>query len=297
MITKILIAGSGQVGSEIGFFFATRGLDVVMYDVSERSLDAARARHAALAQELVTGDGPGSETPQQVLSRLTYTADIASAAVDVDLVSESVTEVLDIKRSTYQALSRHCPAKTIFTTNTSTMLASEIAGFTDRPERLLACHVARPIWARPMFEIMPHAGTDPALVEQVTRFARSVGLVPINIAKEQPAYISNTLIAAFVTTALDLAARGVASGEDIDRVWMIGTEMNMGPIGMVDMMGIGTVLHALTHLAEAGGRSEFLPIIKYLKDEFVDRGRQGVVSGEGFYTYPNPRFEQPDFLK
>jgi 3-hydroxybutyryl-CoA dehydrogenase len=297
MIRKILIAGSGQVGSEIGFFFAMRGLDVVMYDVFEASLALSRTRHAQFAQQLAAEGGLGDDTPEQVLSRLTYEADIAKAAVDVDFVSESVTEVLDVKRSTYEALSRHCPPKTIFTSNTSTMLASEIAGFTDRPASFLACHVARPIWARPMFEIMPHPGTDPALVEKVTAFARSVGLVPIRIAKEHPAYVSNSLIASFVTTALDLAARGVASYEDIDRVWMIGTEMKMGPIGMVDMMGIGTVHFALTHLAENGGRSEFLPIVKYLKDNFVDQGKQGVVSGEGFYKYPNPDFEQPDFLQ
>ncbi|TCM57217.1 3-hydroxyacyl-CoA dehydrogenase [Rhizobium sp. PP-F2F-G48] len=296
-IKRILIAGSGQVGSEIGFYFAARGLDVVMYDVSQGSLESSHERHGQFATALAAEGWWGTVSPAETLSRLTYETDLAKAAVDVDLVSESVTEAIDVKRKTYEGLSIHCPAKTIFTSNTSTMLPSQIAAFTDRPERFLACHVARPIWARPMFEIMPHPGTDAGLVDEIVAFSRRMGLVPILIAKEHAAYISNSLIASFVTTGLDLVARGVASFEDVDRVWMIGTAMEMGPIGMVDMMGIGTVYNALSHMAEHGGRTELLPIVTYLKENFVDQGKLGVASGQGFYRYPDPAFRHAEFLK
>ncbi len=297
MISKVLIAGSGLVGSEIGFHLAARGMTVVMYDVSAQSLVESRVSHNQYAEIFKLKDWLTEGEAELALSRLSYESDLSKAADDVDLVSESVTESLAIKKSTYEELSKHCPAKTIFTTNTSTMLPSEIARYMDRPGRFLACHVARPIWDRPMLEIMPHAGTDQELVEQMVQFARSVGLVPILLKREQAAYVSNTLIAAFITTALDLVARGVASFDDVDRVWMIGTGAPMGPIGMVDMMGIGTVYNGLTHLAEAEGRSEFLPIVQYLKENLLDQGKLGVRSGEGFYRYPNPQFLQQDFHK
>ncbi|GLV23910.1 3-hydroxyacyl-CoA dehydrogenase [Sphingobium sp. TomTYG45] len=297
MIKKILIAGSGVVGSEIGFYFAARGLDVVMYDISAHSLEASRSSHAEHVAIYKERGWLAEDQVGSVLSRLTYESDLSVAADDVDLVSESVTEMLEVKRATYEGLSLHCPAKTIFTTNTSTMLPSELAKFTDRPERLLACHVARPIWDRPILEIMPHAGTDIALVEQMVDFSRSVGLVPILLQKEQAAYVSNTLIAAFITTALDLVARGVASFEDVDRVWMMGTGAPMGPLGMVDMMGINTVHNALTHLVDATGREDLVPITQYLKINLLNRGKLGARSGEGFYRYPDPRYLQNSFRK
>ncbi|WP_069207792.1 3-hydroxyacyl-CoA dehydrogenase [Sphingomonas panacis] len=297
MINRILIAGAGLVGSEIGFYCATRGLDVVMYDISAQSLDTSRASHGTYADAFRAEGKLSEEEAALVLARLSYESDLSKAAADVDIVSESVTEALDIKKATYEALSTHCPPRTIFTTNTSTMLPSEIAKFTDRPGRLLACHVARPIWDHPILEIMPHAGTDPALVTDIVDFARRIQLVPILLKKEQPAYVSNSIMAAFITSALDLVSRGVASFEDVDRVWMIGTGAPLGPIASVDMMGIGTVYNALSHLAENEGRSELLPITEYLRTNFVDKGALGARSGQGFYTYPNPHFEQDDFFK
>ncbi|AOH87228.1 hypothetical protein AWL63_24015 (plasmid) [Sphingomonas panacis] len=268
-----------------------------MYDISAQSLDTSRASHGTYADAFRAEGKLSEEEAALVLARLSYESDLSKAAADVDIVSESVTEALDIKKATYEALSTHCPPRTIFTTNTSTMLPSEIAKFTDRPGRLLACHVARPIWDHPILEIMPHAGTDPALVTDIVDFARRIQLVPILLKKEQPAYVSNSIMAAFITSALDLVSRGVASFEDVDRVWMIGTGAPLGPIASVDMMGIGTVYNALSHLAENEGRSELLPITEYLRTNFVDKGALGARSGQGFYTYPNPHFEQDDFFK
>ena len=297
MIKKVLVAGAGVVGSEIGFQCAAHGLEVVMHDISPQSLATSRESHAEFAKIFRAKGWLTESQVQQVFSRLSYESDIAKATVDVDIVSESVNESLEVKKATYIALSQHCPPKSIFTTNTSTMLASELAKFVDRPSRFLACHVARPVWDGPMLEIMPHEGTDPGLVKQLIDFAGQVGLVPILLNKEQAGYVSNFIIASFITSALDLVQRGVASFEDVDRVWMIGAAAPIGPVGMMDRMGLGTVYNGLMNLVESAGRSELRPAASYLKDNFLDQGKLGVRSGEGFYSYPNPAFLQEGFLK
>lgn len=297
MIEKVLIVGAGLVGSEIGFQCAVHGLDVVMFDVAQSSLETSRTSHVEYADLfkskgfLRDGDDVG-----QILSRIAYESDLSTACTDVDIISESVTESLEIKKSIYEALDRRCPPHTIFTTNTSTMLASELAAFTSRPERFLACHVGRPVWEVGMLEIMPHAGTDPTITDEVVAFTRRVGLTPIFVNKEQSGYISNSLIVPFVISALDLVSRGVASFEDIDRIWMRGTGAPIGPIGMIDLMGIPTVHTALSHLVENADKPEFLAITTYLKAQLLDDGKFGVQSGHGFYSYPDPAFSRPDFL-
>jgi 3-hydroxybutyryl-CoA dehydrogenase len=267
-----------------------------MFDIAQQSLDLSRASHVKYAGLFQSNGRMSEREVGHVLSRIVYESDLPTASKDADIVSESVTESLEIKKSIYGALSQHCPPNTIFTTNTSTMLPSELAAFTNRPERFLACHVGRPVWDVGMLEIMPHAGTDPAVTDEVVAFTRKIGLTPIFLKKEQSGYISNSLIAPFITSALDLVSRGVALFEDVDRVWMRGTGAPIGPFGMIDLMGIRTVHQALLHLAENAGRPEFLSITTYLKADFLDHGKLGVQSGNGFYSYPDPHFSQADFL-
>ncbi|HEX7856761.1 MAG TPA: 3-hydroxyacyl-CoA dehydrogenase [Sphingobium sp.] len=293
---KALIAGAGVVGSEIGFQCATGGLDVAMFDVSQKALETSRASHVAFAALFQREGRLTHAEASAALSRISYETDIAIAANDADIVSESVTETWAIKEATYRALSAHCPPKTIFTTNTSTMLPSDLAKFTDRPNRFLACHVGRPVWDAKLLEIMPHDGTDPELLDEIRAFARRIGLIPIVLLKEQAGYVSNSIIAPFIIAGLDLVMRGVATYDDVDRLWMFGTKSTYGPIAMVDLMGIQTVYNGLKNLSDTAGKTEFQPILAYLKQEFLDKGKLGVQSGEGFYTYPDPAYGRADFI-
>lgn len=296
MYRKILIAGSGLVGSEIGFQCARAGLDVAMLDISDETLALSRERHRGFADAFV-GDGRATaETMAATLARLTYHSDVAAAADDADLVSESVTESVEVKRETFEALSRACPAKTVFTTNTSLMLPSALARFTDRPEKFLACHVGRPVWESRILEIMPHAETDPALIDDLRAFARQIDLVPFVLKKEKGGYISNSIIEPYVAAAINLVRQGIAAPEEIDRLWMFGMQAPLGPIALTDLMGIPTVHTAMSHLIKAEGRSDLIPVVDFLKSELLDHGKHGAQNGQGFYTYPDPLFQRPDFL-
>lgn len=296
MFSKILICGAGAMGSQIGFQCAVHGLDVVMYDIVAEALDGARNRHAQFADLFVQTGRVAEADRERILGRISYNPDLAEASSDVDIVSESVLESIDAKKALYSELSRVCPERTVFTTNTSTMKVSDLAPFVDRPSRFLALHFAIPVWETRLGEVMAHPGTDPTLVDELLAFASQIGLIPIRIEKEQPGYVLNTILVPFIASGLSLVVNGVASPEDVDRTWMTTTKAPMGPIGWIDLVGVSTTYHVLHGLAENGTSPELAPLAAYLKENLLDKGRLGAAQGQGFYTHPNPPYERPDFL-
>ena len=259
-------------------------------------LDACRAIQHGEYAELFRNRGRSKAEVDAALARISYTLDLEAAGRDVDLVSESVPENPDIKRKVYPLLHAACPPKTIFTTNTSTLLPSQIANSTGRPERFLALHFANEIWDRNIGEVMGHAGTDPAIFEIVVKFAKAIGMVPIRVEKEQNGYIINSLLVPWLMAAQSLVTNGVAQPEDVDRTWMITTKMSVGPFGFLDMIGLETAYNVASYWGAVRGDEQLKKNAAYLKTHFVDQHKLGVKTGEGYYQHPNPAYQQPKFL-
>jgi 3-hydroxybutyryl-CoA dehydrogenase len=207
---------------------------------------------------------------------------------DADLVSESVPEDLAVKAGFWREASSHAPERTVFTTNSSTLAPSELIEVVDRPRRFVALHFAIGVWEANIGEVMGHAGTDPAVFEEVLTFADEIGLVPVPIRKEQKGYLTNSLLVPWCTAALDLLVRGVSDVQSIDRTWMITLQTGLGPFGMMDRMGLGVVHHVATlvHADDAA---------RHLDEHYLQRGHLGVSTGEGFYRYPDPAYAEPGF--
>jgi 3-hydroxybutyryl-CoA dehydrogenase len=157
-------------------------------------------------------------------------------------------------------------------------------------------HFAIGVWDSNIGEVMGHPGTDPAVFERVLTFADEIGLVPIPIHKEQNGYIINSLLVPWCTAALDLVVRGVSDFQSIDRTWMITLRTQMGPFGMMDHMGLGVVFHVATLIGETTPNVGALESARYLDEQFIQKGRLGVATGQGFYSYPGPAFAQPGFV-
>lgn len=287
--TKITTAGAGTMGSQVAWQMAFHGKEVTVYDAVPAGLDRGKELHREYAEHFVDKRGATQEQIDATFDRLAYTTDLAEAVRDADLISESTPESLDIKESFWRGASAHAPERTVFTTNTSTLLPSALAGFVDRPQSFLALHFAIGVWDSNIGEVMGHAGTDPAAFDDVLEFAGEIGLVPIPIHKEQGGYIINSLLVPWVNAALDLVVRGVSDHESIDRTWMITLQTNLGPFGMIDRMGLG-VVHHVAQLIPAPESAA------YLDEHFIQNGYLGVASGQGFYRYPGPAFEQPGFI-
>ncbi|MEP9392178.1 3-hydroxyacyl-CoA dehydrogenase [Gordonia sp. VNQ95] len=281
---KITVLGAGVLGSQIAFQTAFRGFEVTSYDVSDDALAAAATRLDSLVSTYeaeVAGAGDGAAKAGR--ARITLTTDLAQAVTDADLVIEAVPEVLELKEKIYRELASLAPEKTIFATNSSSLLPSDLAAATGRPDRFLALHFANRVWQFNTAEVMGTAQTDPKVYEAVAEFAEQIGMVPIRIHKEKPGYVLNSLLIPFLNAGLELVAGGYADPRDVDRTWRIATGAPMGPLQIFDIIGLNTPYNILMN-GDQGNRH----LGAWLKANYIDKGKLGVASGQGFYSYPQP---------
>ncbi|MBL3546584.1 3-hydroxybutyryl-CoA dehydrogenase [Chryseobacterium rhizosphaerae] len=295
-IKNVTVIGTGVLGTQIAYQIAFCGYKVTVYDVTQKNLDNAKVRFKELGEIYKKDIAATNEQVDFAISNISYSLDLAEAVKDADLTSESIPESLDIKKDFYTQLSKVAKPDAIFTTNSSTLLPSKMAGSVEKPERFLALHFANNIWKQNIGEVMGHAGTDPKIFNAVLDFAKSIRMVPIAIHKEQPGYIVNSLQVPFLNAAIDLYAGGVADPETIDKTWMIGLNAVKGPFASIDIIGL-TTLYNVTKLRAESGDEKAAIAVQVLKDNFIDKNKLGIATGEGFYKYPNPRYMDPDFLK
>lgn len=293
---NITVAGSGVLGSQIAFQTAYSGFNVSVYDISDEAIEGAKNRIMLLKPRYQQDLGASEQDLDAAYDRITFYSDLSQAVKDADLVIEAVPEVIGIKTDFYTKLGQAAPEKTVFATNTSTLLPSQFAEATGRPEKFLALHFANEIWKNNTAEVMMHPGTDKAVFDDLLEFAKAIGMVALPLYKEQPGYILNSLLVPFLEAGQMLLMKEVADPETIDKTWMIATGAPKGPFAILDIVGITTAYNIANAKGEAGV-SGFKELAELLKTEYIDKGKLGVATGEGFYKYPNPSYEQPDFLK
>lgn len=294
-IRRILAIGAGTMGHQIGLLCALHGYEVVVYDVKKALLDVAAKRIDALADVLIHKKRLRPEEKAVVIGRIGFCDDPAEAAREVDLVTESVPEDPVLKAAVFRQFHALCPERTIFTTNTSMLIPSLIAAETGRPEKFLAFHF-HDIIQTDVVDIMPHPGTAPDVVALVNAFAQRLDQVVVFLRKENFGYVFNAMLSDLMKSALTLASKGVAEHEDVDRAWMGVMDTRVGPFGIMDSIGLDTVWKIVDYGAQTTGEKGLIKNAALLK-KFVDAGKLGVKSGEGFYRYPDPKYRQPEFLK
>jgi 3-hydroxybutyryl-CoA dehydrogenase len=294
-VRLIAVAGAGTMGQQISFQCAGHGYDVVLYDIDPAALETASARIDGYAARLESGGTITSELRASARARIALTTDLDAAGGAADLLSEAVPEDPDLKGRVFAAFNVACPPRTIFMTNTSTLLPSQLAEASGRPDRLLALHFHLPAWVNNLADVMPHPGTAPEVTQLVLAFARRIGQVPIELRREYNGYVFNSMYTALNRAAITLAEQGVASIEDIDRSWMHITKAPVGPLGALDAVGLDTVWAITDYWARQLGDEQLRANAEFLK-EYIDRGDVGVKSGRGFYTYPDPAYARPGFI-
>ncbi len=289
-IKNILIIGSGTLGLRIGLRCAIDGFTVRIYDISETALQKALAIQGKLLGSLVKKGILTADDAQAALSRITTTTDKHAAVKGIDLVSESVTEDLALKKQLYRDFSQLFEKQTVVTTNTSYLLPSMLAEDSGCPERFCAWHF-HDVFTMNVVDIMPHPHTEGWVVDLLMDLSKKIHQIPVFIQQENPGYVFNQMLMALIGSAGDLMARGVASIQDIDKSWMGNTKMTMGPFGILDKIGLETAWHITKDRKD----SRSLRFVEVLK-QYVDEGKLGFKSGEGFYTYPNPEFARQGFV-
>jgi len=293
-IQRVLIIGGGTMGRQIALHFAMHGCNVVIYDIQKEFLTKALSVIQKMAGSYVRLKRITQEDADAAIGRIKTTTVPEEAAVDIDLVNESVPEDPVLKGKVFSLFHSLCPPRTIFTTNTSTLLPSMFAEATGRPGKFLALHF-HDLRTNTVVDIMPHPGTDEEAIHVVQGFAKRMGLIDILLRKENSGYVFNAMLRAFLESAQTLAANGIASIEDIDRAWMGVMNMPIGPFGLMDSIGIDTTWKVTAYWVKQTGDAQSQKNADFLK-QFVDRGEVGQKTGKGFYRYPDPLFRQPGFI-
>jgi 3-hydroxybutyryl-CoA dehydrogenase len=294
-VRRVLIVGGGTMGLEIGLQCAMYGYDVVIYDISAEALEQTTERQKGILERIVAGGHLSQEQAEATLSRITTTTDPKEAAAEADLLSESVPEDPELKGKIFAQFNELCPPRTIFTTNTSSLVPSMLAEATGRPAQFAAFHFHHEVWISNVVDIMPHPGTSEEVVELLYAFAKSIGQIPIICKRENHGYVFNAMFNELNTAAVALAANGIASIEDVDRAWMGVMKMPVGPFGWLDSIGLDTVWHITDYWANVLGNEQLRKNADFFKER-LDKGHLGTKSGRGFYTYPDPAYQQPGFL-
>lgn len=292
-IQTVCFVGAGRMGCFNSLKAAISGYDVVLYDVNTTNLKQVPQLHQGLAQFLIgsgycsVGDIPGA------LARISLVADLEEATAQADLVSESVFERLQLKREVHRELDLVCPAKTILTTNSSYLCLSDIQDVVERGDRIAALHS---YMASPLMDIVGGTRTSRATIDILNRYVLSLNAVPLVLKKEYRGYVLNAMLGPVLATAMSLLIQGKASCEEVDSAWMRRRSAPMGPLGILDLIGLGTVCDYWQYRTDEGPIPGLRPRVLDLLQPMVGRGELGMQSGRGFYRYPDPAYQRPGFL-
>lgn len=309
-IKNVVVAGGGVLGSQIAFQTAFSGFNVTIWLRSEGSIERTQPKIDRLKniyletlkamktnpQAYCRGftdkqnltDDEIDELKNKVESgyeNLTLTTSYEEAGKNADLVIEAIAEDPEQKKAFYEELSKHLPEKTIIATNSSTLLPSQLADFTGRPEKYLALHFANEIWKNNTAEIMGQPKTEQKYYDEVVEFAEAINMVPLKLKKEQAGYILNSMLVPFLSAAEALYANDVADPETIDKTWVLATGAPVGPFRILDVVGLTTAYNIVIMNPKASDINTTEGKIAAKLKEKIDAGKTGVNAGEGFYKY------------
>ena len=277
-IKKVGIVGAGTMGAGVAEIFAQFGYTVILYNRSkagmQRALERIRSNVAPIETET---DAAGA--------KIYTTHDLAELA-QVDLISESIAENLEVKQDIFRKLDEICDAKTLFTTNTSGLSISQIATAVSHPERFAGMHYFNPPQIVPAMEIIKGKETSDATCEVLMDLAKQMQKQPILVQKDVPGFVASRLQFAVVREALHLVEEGIASPADIDAVMKHGLGLRwalLGPLEIADLGGLDIFNTVGSYVAKSMSNATDSP--KVLQD-LVAAGKLGAKTGSGFYDYP-----------
>lgn len=280
----VAIIGAGVMGTKVAWACARSGLPTRLFDSEAGKADRA----VALAATWGTAD------EQAMVARMVVVAASLDQALDgVQLAFENVPERLALKQEVLAELGRRAPADAYMGTNASSLPCTPLGQASGRPDRFFNLNFTDPRTDR-LTELMASAATAPETKAFAKAWARHIGMVPIECLKEQLGYSFNRLWRVIKWEVLRQVEEGYATPESIDRAWMLTFGTEMGPCGIMDEIGLHTVLGIEKVYHQDSGDPRDRP--PAFLEAMVKAGKLGVASGQGFYTHPDPAYRRPDFL-
>jgi 3-hydroxybutyryl-CoA dehydrogenase len=280
-IRKVGVLGCGLMGSGIAQTAAAAGFLTVVRDVTEPLLEKGRAGIVKSLSRMVEKGKLTAPARDTALAKISFGTDL-SALRDCDIIIEAVTEDLGLKNGLWGELDRLCGPTTIFASNTSSLTISAMAAATTRADRFVGLHFFNPVPLMPLVEVVRTGTTSPETFERAFDFARALGKEPV-AAADNPGFIVNLLLVPYLLDATRALERGVASPADLDRAMQLGCGHPMGPLALLDYIGLDTVVRIADIMFDAYRETRYAP--PPLLRRMVVAGLFGRKSGRGFYDY------------
>lgn len=281
-IKKPFIVGAGIMGAGIGQLCAQKGCEVVVSDISKDIIGKAEDKIIRGLKGRIEKGKITQEDMDGVLAKMSWTTDLSQAA-DSDFVIEAALEDINLKKDIFRRLDEVCSPGTILASNTTALSVSEIASATQRSDKVVGMHFFNPAVIMKLVEIIRGNETSDETVAATKDFAEALGKSPIVTFKEAPAGIVSRVLASLLNEAALVYSDGIASAQDIDDAMKLGAGLPMGPLALIDMIGLDIHLAKMETLYGKLKDERYKPpsIIKKL----VSEGKLGKKAGEGFYKY------------
>lgn len=310
---NIVVTGGGVLGSQIAFQTAFCDYNVTVWLRSESSIERTKTKLDGVKKSYIDAinlmDTPEGKSfnnwcrgiadtdnfskdelinkVNDLSDKIKLELDMKKALEDADLVIESMAEDFEAKKDLYLKMAPLLPEKTIVVTNSSTMLPSKLAKFTGRPNKFLALHFANSIWKNNTAEVMMQSKTEEKYFNEVMEFAKGIRMIALPLKKEKSGYLLNSMLIPLLFSGLDLYVNGVSDFESIDKAWLLGTGAPKGPFQILDTVGLQTAYNIVEMYLKVPSflaPYNFKGMAKLIK-EYIDAGKLGKASGEGFYKY------------
>lgn len=308
---NITILGGGVLGSQIAFQTSYSGYNVTIYLRSKESIKRCKKKLEEVKNSYIEAINIMKKNKDinnwslgiedfdnfnaskclkkvnMVLDEIKLELNLDKALKDTDLVIESMSEDFNAKKEIYESIKDKLDDKTIIVTNSSTMLPSKLAKYTGRSDKFLALHFANSIWKNNIVEVMRHDKTSDAAFNEVIDFAKSIRMIPLPLNKEKSGYLLNSMLIPLLFSSLDLLVNGISDVKSIDTAWKRGTGSPKGPFEILDTVGLKTAYNIVLMYVKI---PKFLAPYNFkgmesLLKKYIEEGKLGKSSGEGFYKY------------
>jgi 3-hydroxybutyryl-CoA dehydrogenase len=283
-VKHLFVVGAGQMGAGIAQLAAQQEIQVTLMDVSKELAHAGKERVAkSLARRVEKGKMAPDER-EKILGQIS-TAHELSAVSGCDFAIEAALEDIELKKRIFKELDENTDENAVLASNTTSLSISEIGAATDHPDRIIGMHFFNPPVVMKLVEIVPGMATSTRTIEATRDLAVALGKDPVVASIESPAGIVSRILAGLLNEAVLVLESGVASAEDIDKAMKMGTNMPMGPLALLDLIGLDVHMAKMETLYRELGDVRYRT--PFLVRKMVKAGHLGAKTGKGFYDYPD----------